>query len=110
MTDADPTVLVARADGDDVGYLIAYDRFGDGSYYVWMPGVVPAFRREGIMSALLDRVTVIAAEQVYDELKIKTRNGRRAMRHLLVGEGFDVCGFDPVGDLERHEIMHVRDL
>ncbi|MDY6769962.1 MAG: GNAT family N-acetyltransferase [Candidatus Nanohaloarchaea archaeon] len=107
---ADPTYLVASHDGEPAGYLIAYDKFQDGSYYVWMAGVRPDHRRNGVMSALVSDVLDIARDRGYDSVKIKTRNERRGMRHFLIDHGFDVCGFEPVGDLERHEILHIRDV
>ncbi len=108
VDDRDPLVLVADREGTAAGYLVAYDRHGDGSYYVWMAGVVPDHRREGVMTALFRRTEDVAADRGYDAVTCKTRNARRGMRQFLVVHGYDVCEFEPVGDLPRHEILHVK--
>lgn len=46
-------ILVAYADGQPAGYLVAYDKDDDGSFYCWMAGVDPLFRRCGILSELM---------------------------------------------------------
>ncbi|MFB6214163.1 MAG: GNAT family N-acetyltransferase [Candidatus Nanohaloarchaea archaeon] len=108
--DSDPSRLVARENSEKYGYVVAYDKFGDGSYYVWMAGVKPDYRREGVMSALVERVLEIADSKKYEAVKIKTRNERKAMRHLLINRGFEVCGYNEKENLDRGEIIHIKEL
>ena len=44
--------LVAKIHNHVVGFEIGYDRYEDGSFYSWMGGVHPDFRRQGIFVAL----------------------------------------------------------
>ena len=43
--DATWITLIASVEGIEAGYLVAYDRDGDGSLYCWMIAVKPDFRR-----------------------------------------------------------------
>lgn len=82
-------VLVAYFAGQPIGYLVGYDRFSDGSFYCWMAGVNPKFRRRGALKAMMDYQEKWAKRNGYDGIKIKTRNSRREMLSYLVGYGFD---------------------
>ena len=46
--------LIAEIENQSVGFKIGYDRFKDGSFYSWMGGVLPEFRKKGVASALAD--------------------------------------------------------
>ena len=108
---SDPTLLLAKnKDGEGIGYIITYDKFEDGSYYVWMAGVKPECRRSGAMSEMIDKLFQIAKKENYECLKIKTRNERTAMRQLLEKYDFKIVDFYPVGDLDRHEILCKKNL
>ena len=39
--------LNAFVDEKPVGFKVGYDRFKDGSFYSWMGGVLPKYRRQG---------------------------------------------------------------
>jgi len=47
-------ILVAEIDGVQVGFKAGYDKLGDGSFYTWMGGVLPKFRRLGIARRLAE--------------------------------------------------------
>lgn len=81
-------ILVAYLNGLPAGYLIAYDKFGDGSLYCWMVGVIPAFRRQGVLGALMGHLERYAKSTGYTKLRIKTRNNRREMLAYLVKSRF----------------------
>ena len=81
-------VIVGCVDGKPAGYLIAYDRYGDGSFYCWMAGVNPKFRRKGALKAMMDYTEKWAKKKGYRRIKIKTRNRRREMLAYLVKHGY----------------------
>ena len=91
----DPLVLVAYINDIAAGYTISYNRDTDGSYYCWMAGVDPEYRRLGILSGLLKTTGGYAKKMGYKVLRIKTRNKHRNMLTYLIKEGFNVIGFDP---------------
>ncbi|SDC56379.1 GNAT family N-acetyltransferase [Williamwhitmania taraxaci] len=82
-------VIVAYADEFPVGYMIAYDRDSDGSFYCWMAGVTPEYRRSGIVSMLMSELERVAASKGYKWVTIKTRNNHRQMLSFLVKAGFN---------------------
>ncbi|MBY6293908.1 GNAT family N-acetyltransferase [Nanohaloarchaea archaeon H01] len=105
---SDPSNLVCFSYGEKVAYGVAYDKFEDGSYYLWMAGVKPHSRREGAMSALVSKLEMMAFQKGYESVKIKTRNEREEMRHFLIEKGYKVCDFQFVEDLDRSEILTVK--
>ncbi|PIY60264.1 hypothetical protein COY95_02690 [Candidatus Woesearchaeota archaeon CG_4_10_14_0_8_um_filter_47_5] len=97
--DAHALVLVAYLDDAMLdhaaaGYLIGYDRFMDGSFYVWMAGVVPGHRRKGVLSAMMGYAEEWARGRGFFSLKIKTRNSRREILEYLVKHGFNIIWFE----------------
>lgn len=81
-------LLVAFADNAPAGYLIAYEKPKEECMYVWMAGVVPEYRRSGVLTELMEYVEEWSRESGYGLLRIKTRNSRREMLSFLVKRGF----------------------
>ena len=90
-----PLIIVAYLDGKAAGYIVAYDKFKDDSFYCWMAGVNPKFRRKGILTALMNYQEKWAKKNGYNKIKIKTRNTRREMLFYLVKAGFDFIEIQP---------------
>ncbi len=86
--DKEKLIIVAYVNGQPAGYLVGYDRLEDGSFYCWMAGVNPSFRKMGVLKALMDYEDKWAKEKGYNKIKIKTRNNRREMLAYLVKYGF----------------------
>ncbi|MFC1697717.1 GNAT family N-acetyltransferase [Nanoarchaeota archaeon] len=84
----DPLILKLEVYGFKAGYLIGYDHFKDGSYYLWMGGILPEFRKIGHMKRLINYSSEWAKKEGYDRIRIKTRNYNKAMINLCVNEGF----------------------
>jgi ribosomal protein S18 acetylase RimI-like enzyme len=84
----DKLIIVAYVDDQPAGYIVGYDKFGDGSFYCWMAGVNPRFRKLGLLKAMMDYEDKWAKEKGYNKIKIKTRNNRREMLAYLVKYGF----------------------
>src|SRR5471030_21237 len=68
--------------------IVGYDHDQDGSFYCWMAGVNPNYRRQGVLSALMRYQAAWAKQHGYTTIKIKTRNNRREMLASLVKHGF----------------------
>jgi GNAT superfamily N-acetyltransferase len=84
----DKLIIVAHVDEQPAGYLVGYDQFADGSFYCWMVGVNPDFRRKGILKALMNYQEKWARKRGYTKIKIKTANKLREMLAYLVKYGF----------------------
>ena len=86
--DKNKLIIVAYVDDQPAGYIVGYDKFRDGSFYCWMAGVNPKFRKLGLLKAMMDYEDKWAKEKGYNKIKIKTRNNRREMLAYLVKYGF----------------------
>ena len=86
--------LGAYIEGKAVGYVVAYDRDNDGSFYCWMAGVSPGYRRQGVIGALMASLEQWTAENGYKWVTIKTWNSRREMLAFLVKSGFNFTGVE----------------
>lgn len=82
-------IIVSYIDNEPTGYIIGYDAFDDGSFYCWMAGVNPKYRKMGSLKALMDYEEKWAKDRGYNKIKIKTWNNKRAMISYLVKYGFN---------------------
>lgn len=41
INEKDPLILIALIDEYPAGFLVAYNKYSDGSYYCWRVGVLP---------------------------------------------------------------------
>lgn len=87
--DKEKLIIVAYLDNQPAGYFVGYDEFGDGSFYCWMGGVNPKFRKKGVFKALMNYQEKWAKNKGYRKIRIKTRNNRREMLAYLVKYGFN---------------------
>ena len=104
-TGHDYYAITARDGGAAAGYLIAYDRYNDGSFYCWMAGVIPAYRRAGALRALMTALEGHARARGHTTLRIKTRNDKTAMLRWLVANGYMFTAIDartPLSDTRLH--------
>ena len=106
----DGTLFIAEIDGELAGFKAGYDRYQDGSYYSWLGGVVPAFRRYGVAQSLLEAQEAWASESGYNGFYVKTRNRFVGMRIFLAKNGYEVIGVElPEGEARSEtRIMHYK--
>lgn len=86
--DAPSLILTAEMDDRPVGFKIGYDRFQNGSFYSWMGGVLPEYRKKGIAEQLADHQEKWAKENGYTSIKLKTRKKHDAMLEFSLKRGF----------------------
>lgn len=108
--DKDKLIVVAYASDKPAGYLVSYDKFGDGSFYLWMAGVDPKYRRKGILKTMIEYSEKWAKRKGYKKIKIKTRNNRREMLAYLVKYGFSFTGVEPKPDIKDNRILAEKEL
>ena len=92
-------LLVAERDGVAVGFKVGFDRYGDGSFYSWLGGVVPEARRTGTAKALLDEQERLVVAAGFDRIYVKTRNRYVAMLSMLLNSGYGIVGVNLPDDL-----------
>lgn len=98
-------ILVAYLDNQPAGYMISYDRHQDGSIYCWMTGVLPNFRRHGILKAMMDHLIDWAKSEGFQEIKIKTRNSLREMLGFLVKNDFNFYEIDQQQNIRKNRLL-----
>lgn len=101
---------IAYVNAEPAGYSISYERDADGSYYCWMAGVRPEFRRCGVLKALMLQNERYALENGYKALKVKTRNHRREMLSYLVSHGFEVVEVEVMDNVTDNRILFQKTL
>ena len=83
-------ILIAVVDKRIVGFKIGYDRYKDGSFYSWLGGVVPNYRKKRIATKLTKLFEEWSASEGYTKIIIKTRIKFKAMINLLLKEGYSL--------------------
>lgn len=106
----DHLILTASVSRRSAGFLVGYDKFGDGSFYCWMAGVQPAFRRRGVLTALMAYQEQWARQRGYRTIRIKTRNSRREMLTYLVKNSFLFVRIVPKEPPEENRILAEKSL
>ena len=81
-------VLIAEIDNQSVGFKIGYDRFNNGSFYSWMGGVLPKFRRMGVAYSLANFQEKWAAKNEFSSILLKTRQKHDGMIAFSLNRGF----------------------
>lgn len=102
--------LVAMIEDVPVGYVVGYDRDGDGSFYCWMAGVDPDYRQRGALQSLMAYLEQWSKVHAYRTLKIKTRNNRREMLSFLMKNGYLITGVEAHDDVLQNRILLQKDL
>jgi predicted GNAT superfamily acetyltransferase len=86
-----PQLLVLTAmDGEKViGYKMGY-AIDEDTFYSWLGGVAPNYRKSGIASMLMEKQHGYLKEKGYKVVRTKTMNKWRSMLILNIKHGFDV--------------------
>ena len=83
-------ILTAYDDHNPIAFKIGYHRHSDGSFYSWMGGVIPNYRRKGIANILADYQETWAKKKGYSSIKLQTREKHNAMLALAINRGFQI--------------------
>ena len=81
-------ILTGEIEEKAVGFKVGYDRFKDGSFYSWMGGVLPKFRRMGVAYSLANFQEKWAAENKFSLILLKTRKKHDGMIAFSLNRGF----------------------
>ena len=97
-------ILVACEGLFPVGFKVGYQRESDGSFYSWMGGVLPDFRRRHAAGQLAEAQEKWAAEHGYRRVTCKTRNRHKAMLLFALKNGFRITAVEPQPDPDENRI------
>lgn len=98
-------IITAYLNSTAAGYLIGYEHEEKDSFYCWMLGVIPKFRRKGILTAMMNYLEQWAKKQGYNKIKIKTRNNRYEMLIYLAKKGFLITSVKQKQKIEENRIF-----
>lgn len=97
-------ILVAEVENKLAGCKIGYEREKDGSFYSWIGGVLPDYRRMGIARRLAMTQEKWAKEKGYKCIRFKTLNRHVNMLVFALQSGFQIIGFEPYSNHEESRI------
>jgi len=103
-----PVLFVAYVNRQPVGYLIGYERYS--TCYIWLAGVLPSNRRQGILVQLMNALQQWAIKKTYDSLVIKTRNCFKSMLLFLVSHDFKLIDIDKRDTVDSHRLILQKQL
>lgn len=98
-------ILVAEKDQQVVGFKVGYDRYKDGSFYTWLGGVLPEYRKDRIASQLANEQEKWASEQGFRSILLKTRNRFKAMLIFALKNNFLIENIEIKENIEDNRIV-----
>lgn len=102
-------VLIAEQDGVPVGFR-AGSRFSPDTFAVWLAGVLPEYRKQGVGGALYRCQKEWLKSQGYRFIRTHARNSNRVMLKILIDNGYQVVDVVSYGDVPRNKIVFVKNL
>lgn len=103
-------ILCAYKDNIAIGYIIGYDKFSDESFYCWMAGVIPEYRKLGTLTKLMKYLTEWSRDNGYNKIKIKTRNDKRDMLKFLIKNEFNFTYVEERENIKDNRISLERNI
>lgn len=97
--------LVAEKDGELLGFKVGYLDNSPDTFYSWMGGVRPEFRKHGIADALAEFQETWAKEKGFKWIYFKTRNRFPAMISFGLSRGFKIIQVIRKGGVEDYRVV-----
>jgi predicted GNAT superfamily acetyltransferase len=102
--------LVAEKDGELLGFKVGYQSDTPDTFYSWMGGVRPEFRKHGIAYSLAEYQENWAREKGFSSIFFKTRNRFPAMITFGLSRGFKIMEVIPKGGVEDYRVVMWKEL
>lgn len=102
--------LIAYHKDEIAGFMTAYDRYQDGSLYLWLTGVLPDFRQKGLGQEMFERLESWARFNRYEKVLFKTRNPFKSMMILAIKRDYQIENLDIKKESSLHRIYFVKQL
>jgi GNAT superfamily N-acetyltransferase len=102
--------LVAEIEGELVGFKVGYQSDFPDTFYSWMGGVRPEFRKHGVAQMLADFQESWAREKGFSKVFFKTRNRFPDMINFGLKRGFKIIDVLPKGGVEDYRIVMMKEL
>jgi len=85
------SILLAMIEDRHVGFVVGFELMPT-TYFVWLCGVHPEFRRAGIATQLMQGEQAWAQDNDYQIVRFECQNQHRPMMHTAITEGYDLIG------------------
>jgi len=85
------SILLAMIEDRHVGFVVGFELMPT-TYFVWLCGVHPDFRRAGIATQLMQGEEAWAQDNDYQIVRFECQNQHRPMMHTAITEGYDLIG------------------
>ncbi|MHC5110401.1 MAG: GNAT family N-acetyltransferase [Planctomycetota bacterium] len=85
------SIMIAVVEEHPVGFIIGFELMPT-TYFCWLCGVMPEFRRDGIATQLMHAVQAFALDNGYCVIRFECQNQHRPMLHTAITEGYDLVG------------------
>ena len=97
--------LIANIGDIPVEFKIGYDCYKDGSFYSWVGGGIPNFRRNGVAHQLSNFQESCVENDGYLCIRMKTRKKHKSMIKFSLKRGFLVKDKIPIENLLETQII-----
>ncbi|MEP2274284.1 MAG: GNAT family N-acetyltransferase [Reichenbachiella sp.] len=98
-------IAIAEMQNQLVGFKVGYDKFNNKSFYTWMGGVIPQFRKSGVAKALAQFQEGFAKANGFVSIVLKTRNKHKNMLCFAISSGFDIIEIEEKPDVSENRIL-----
>lgn len=103
-------VLIASVDDKPIGCCIAFNKYFDGSLFIWYGGILPEYRCLGIAKSMLLNMEEYAQRKMFLSLRIQILNRHREQMFFSLANGFYIMGFDKMDSIEESRIQLIKEL
>lgn len=102
-------LLIASLDDTIVGFKLGYEE-DLRTFYSWLGGVHPDFRRLGIAGELMKRQHHWCLQNGYQRIRTKSQIQFKGMIHLNLIHGFDIIGTETSSSPDSLKVLFQKDL
>ena len=99
-----PLMLIAQIDKRPVGFAFGFE-IKPSTFYCWLVGVLPDFRRIGVASQLMEAMSAWARDHDYQIIRFECYNHHRPMLRLAIHQNYNVVGIRYDTDAEANLVI-----
>ncbi len=101
--------LIAEVDGRPVGFSSGFE-LKPNTWFNWLVGVLPDYRRAGIASQLTEAEHAWALDHGYEYARMECQNEHRPVMQMAVTLGYDVVGLRFDNDRHTNLVIFEKEL
>ena len=101
--------MIAHVNNRPVGFFLGFE-LKPQVFFAWFYGVLPAYRRQGIASQIMDAVHDWARTNEYESIRFECHNQHRPMLHLAIAQEYDIVGIRWDGDRGANLVLFEKSL